>query len=86
MDEKAEKSEFECKMCNMTFSSKEEFEKHRDEMHKDWMMFYGVVKWVWQPRIFSFLIVSFFMYTFLPLKYNIFKMRRSAIYYTTPHV
>lgn len=34
MDEKAEKSEFECKMCNMTFSSKEEFEKHRDKAHK----------------------------------------------------
>lgn len=35
MDEKAEEGEFVCKMCNMTFPSKEEFEKHQDDMHKD---------------------------------------------------
>jgi len=35
MDEKAEEGEYVCKMCNMTFSSKEEFEKHQGKMHKD---------------------------------------------------
>ena len=35
MGEEAEESEYVCKMCNMTFSSKEEFEKHQDDMHKD---------------------------------------------------
>ncbi len=33
--ESKKKGEYECKVCNMTFSSKEEFDKHNSKEHKD---------------------------------------------------